>query len=103
MKEGSTNQEGPDRGIWVPIISDILGREIGRGKVLIGLFEPAAFTSDLWAEASLTLAPSQAVGGEVVPINMTSLVAPWIALTIMVALVAAGVCVFARRLVTKHN
>jgi hypothetical protein len=47
--------------------------------------------------------PAQAVGGEIVPMNVAGLVAPWIALIVAVAVVAAGVSVFARRLVTKRS
>jgi hypothetical protein len=74
-----------------------------------GVFSPTIFPATTnhpttrWVEAGLVLFPSQTVGGEVAPINVAGVVAPWIALmiTITVGLVAAGM--FARRLVTKHK
>ncbi len=55
-------------GIWVPIISDILGRKIERGKFLIGLFDPAAD----WLSFILTLASSLLQKGYVVNITTAS-------------------------------
>lgn len=54
-------------GLWVPIISDILGREIERGKLLIGLYEPAAD----WLSFILTLASPLLQKGYVVDIQTT--------------------------------
>ena len=54
-------------GIWVPIISDILGREIERGKLLIGLYEPAAD----WLSFILTLASPLLQKGYLVSIQTT--------------------------------
>ena len=55
-------------GIWLPIISDILGREIERGKFLIGLYEPSAH----WLSFGLTLASTLLQKGYVVNITTTS-------------------------------
>jgi len=55
-------------GLWVPIVSDILGGEIGRGKFLIGLYEPAAH----WLSFVLTLASTVLLQGHVVNIVTTS-------------------------------
>ncbi len=52
----------------MPIISDILGRKIERGKFLIGLFDPAAD----WLSFILTLASSLLQKGYVVNITTTS-------------------------------
>ncbi len=55
-------------GIWVPIISDILGRKIERGKFLIGFYDPAAD----WLSFILTLASTLLQKGYVVNITTTS-------------------------------
>lgn len=55
-------------GLWLPIISDILERKIGRGKILIGLYEPAAD----WLSFILTLASAVLLQGHVVNIMTTS-------------------------------
>ena len=55
-------------GLWLPIVSDILGRKIGRGKILIGLYEPAAH----WLSFILTLASAVLLQGLAVNIMTTS-------------------------------
>jgi KaiC/GvpD/RAD55 family RecA-like ATPase len=61
--------EGVDsEGIWVPVISEILGREIERGKFLIGFYEPAAH----WLSFILTLASRLPQKGYVVNIQTTT-------------------------------
>jgi KaiC/GvpD/RAD55 family RecA-like ATPase len=55
-------------GLWVPIVSDILGREIGKGKFLIGLHEPAAH----WLFFVLTLASAVLSQGQVVNVMTTN-------------------------------
>lgn len=56
------------KGIWVPIISDILGREIERGTLLVGLYDPAAH----WLSFGLTLASALLKNGYVVNVTTTS-------------------------------
>jgi len=55
-------------GIWVPILSDIVGREIQRGKFLIGFYDPAAH----WLSFSLTLASTPLQKGYVVNVTTTN-------------------------------
>ena len=55
-------------GLWLPIVSDILGRKIGRGKILIGLYEPSAH----WLSFILTLASAVLLQGLAVNIMTTS-------------------------------
>jgi KaiC/GvpD/RAD55 family RecA-like ATPase len=55
-------------GIWIPILSDILGHEVRRGKFLIGLYDPAAH----WLSFSLTLAATLLQQGYVVNVTTTS-------------------------------
>ncbi len=55
-------------GLWVPILSDILGREIGKGKFLIGLYEPAAH----WLSFIMTLASTLLTQGYVVNVMTTN-------------------------------
>jgi hypothetical protein len=43
------------------------------------------------------------VGGQMLPINMVAVLAPWIALVVVVTVGLVGVGVFARRLVTQHD
>ena len=64
MKAG----EPDSGGIWIPILSDVLGREIQRGKFLIGLYDPAAH----WLSFSLTMASMLLQNGYVVNITTTS-------------------------------
>lgn len=52
----------------MPIISDILGHEIERGKFLIGFYDPAAH----WLSFVLTLASSLLQNGYVVNVTTTS-------------------------------
>jgi KaiC/GvpD/RAD55 family RecA-like ATPase len=55
-------------GIWVPILSDIVGRKIQRGKFLVGFYEPAAH----WLSFALTLTSTLLQKGYVVNITTTS-------------------------------
>jgi hypothetical protein len=44
-----------------------------------------------------------AVGGQVFPINVAAVLAPWITLIIVITVGLVAAALFARRLVTKHN
>ena len=55
-------------GLWLPIVSDILGCKIGSGKILIGLYEPATH----WLSFILTLASTVLLQGHAVNIATTS-------------------------------
>ena len=68
---GQNSLEGNGRdseGIWVPILSHILGREIQRGKFLIGFYDPAAH----WLSFALTLASTLLQKGYVVNVTTTN-------------------------------
>ena len=56
------------KGIWVPLISDVMGREISRGKLLIGFYEPSAD----WLSFILTLVSTLLKKGYVVNVTTTS-------------------------------
>lgn len=64
MAVGGNDSEG----IWIPLISDILGREIERGRFLIGLYDPAAH----WLSLILTLSSTLLQKGYVVNISATN-------------------------------
>ncbi len=59
---GNLNQE---KGLHVPILSDILGFPIEQGKVLVGLYEP----STQWLSLILTIASGLLRRGHVVGIS----------------------------------
>lgn len=63
-----TAERFDSEGIWVPIISDVLGREIERGKLLIGFYDPAAH----WLSFIVTLASSLLQKGYEVNITTTN-------------------------------
>ncbi len=52
----------------MPILSDILGREIARGKFLVGLYDPPAH----WLSFILTLASAVLLQGHVVNVMTTN-------------------------------
>jgi len=60
--------ERDSEGIWVPILSDILGREVQRGKFLIGFYDPAAH----WLSFALTLASTLVQKGYMVNVTTTN-------------------------------